>query len=264
MPTPFEQELLAMAARQRQASSPRPTAPLPDLPAGLFDSHEVPAAIQRAAQTAPPQVATTPSHAEDAAAWATLEAAHNSYIEEQFEGSSLMGPRNEVPRPPSTVEAALAGQASVTDLQALWGVPAEFRASHDQTVAYEDFELDRDLPGSGAPNPAVRFQMGREDPPARPFSRQMVQTGGEVVSQRTANGQFRAVERPRTPRPQSAQPAGRQAGPRPAGAPNATARAMTAMADIQAPVGAPVGPSSAPVPSRYDRLRQPSSFDIDD
>lgn len=165
------------------------------------------------------------------------------------------------------IQAALAGEASAEQLQHLWGVPGE-------TPAYEDFELDHDhLPGSAAPNPTARFQMGRQDPPVRHFSRELNPLDAEVVSQRDASGHFQAVDRPRpaptAPRPASARPV-RQTGPAsaravlpPAGAPQAAVRAMAALANVQP---API-PSPAPaggVPSRYQRLRQPSNIKIDD
>lgn len=275
MPTPFEQELLVLAARQREANNASTgERELPSLD-GLFGAPSPPVAA------APSEIAPM----SEEAAWRTLLAEHRSAVAAVERGEELpqgwqpvqaqAAPQNvpmevleglwdtsEAQEPGElTVESALAGEASVEQLQNLWGVPGG-------VPAYEDFDLGggQDLPGTGAPNPRARFQMGRQEPPIRPFRREMTPMDAEVVSQRDSSGHFHAVERPRTAVHRDRPPSARvpQGGPRqPAGAPQAASRAMAVMATVEvAPAVVPTRPSG--VPSRYQRLLQPSSIDIDE
>lgn len=61
----------------------------------------------------------------------------------------------------------------------------------------EEIEFDQDFTeGAGAPNEAVRFQVGREDPPQRSFGHPTASSqDGMVVSQRGPDGRFQAQAR---------------------------------------------------------------------
>lgn len=73
-------------------------------------------------------------------------------------------------------------------------------------ASVDTFNIDYDLDdntevGRGFPNEAVRFQVGRESPPHRPFSAQNQSQDGVVVSQRGAGGRFETTSQRRSYEP---------------------------------------------------------------
>lgn len=62
----------------------------------------------------------------------------------------------------------------------------------DETVRF-DIEFDQEVEGSTSPNEAVRFRVDRDNPPPVSMIRDLVPTGGRVVSVRGVDGRFRSA-----------------------------------------------------------------------
>jgi hypothetical protein len=142
------------------------------------------------------------------------------------------------------------------------------------------FDTDELLEGTTVPNEAVRFQVGRQDPPVHSFHREMHAIDGEVVSQRGQDGQFHTTPRPirppqERPRPNE-QPQGRFRGrppqgrsrvPRPEPPPIDRSTIKTAMERVvgpdfvSTPGGAPQQDSSGSAPTALERIAGPSFLD---
>lgn len=113
-------------------------------------------------------------------------------------------------------------------------------------------EFDEAPEGATAPNEAVRFQVGRQDPPPTSFSRQTHPgpSEGRVVSRRGADGRFET-----TIRRQALQPRDPVRRHDPVGNPHSQGHGKA----VPAPPPAPVRPP----PSRYERISGPDPFGDD-
>jgi len=208
MVTPYEQELLAMA-RTHASQNTRVADPiLPELPADLFGvPNEVPAA--QVYRTLPNSFHIEASAIEEAGPMPDLGAIMMQRAMQEI------------------------GQNNLAILSA-------------EDSFQINFEAEEALAGAGAPNERVRFQVGRESPPADYFSRSQNSTDGEVVSQRSAAGRFQPV---------------RPAVVRPVITPVREARSL-----VSRPVASSQAPRQAPIPrehikSSYERLMGPSHLD---
>jgi len=113
------------------------------------------------------------------------------------------------------------------------------------------FDMEANLPGTGAPNEAVRFQVGRQSPPPTTFNRELHPgpSEGQVVSRRSPTGQFEAIRRRAMDSPalRPADPV-RRADP-------------LARPPVVRNIRRPAGPPQPPPPTRWERLNGPDPFD---
>lgn len=258
MPHPTDQELwaLLLAERRRNAQSLRTVAHttpvLPDLlpemllsPSALREIEAV-QGMRSAASYLPPREAQTVESPvfepqEEPNIWASLaprpEPRQTQAAFDLEEGLAWTINLDEPePTPSGDIESLFMASA----------LRETGETSYQPTASsfYDDFTFNsyEDMPieGTTEPNPAARFQVGRESPPRMAFSRDRVSSNdGAVVSSRTADGSWR-----------SSTPSTRAAAYRPA--PMARPVATVASRPI---ASTPRPPAAEPyVPSALERL----------
>lgn len=206
MPNQREQELLALlqAERLRNGSSaPTPElAPLPELdPAMLLSAsaqREVEAAqgFRRFLETSvePPtparneEVNLYSSDWEISAQDLSVDASRSMEANDDLESLFMADAQRE--RLATSNVPDLDNLFMERALRETGGVMPESVVASDFGIAFDDDSFER-----ASPNEAVRFQVGRESPPARPFMARQVPTDGEVVARVGSRG-FERVPRP--------------------------------------------------------------------
>jgi hypothetical protein len=112
-----------------------------------------------------------------------------------------MFPPNPEPEEPADIDL---DEGLVAEVFRPRDVPEDFQALTDGPEDAFPVEFDAgemiDSEMRTSPNEAVRFQVGRTDPPRRTFGRQIQHQDGVEVSRRVADSGFQAINRP-APRP---------------------------------------------------------------
>ncbi len=277
MPTPFEEELLAMArAQSREAAQAEAPTPLPDLAPEMLLSASAQQEFQAARGFFPqrsPVMATDMSdiaRQQRPAREPAPRPAPRQVEAIDFEmGGDSMDLTDEDLAPPvhgRSVQAS-SGDALLSSLfmnreaqEALGAAGGAFDGGGGFDIG---FDTDFDVPeGRGTPIAGARWQVGREDPPAMPFYREPTPragpSDGTVVSSRGPNGTWQTRPAASAPRHASARPVGTPHVQRMV--PNRLDFIRQAAAADPAPAPTPV---SAPRPaprtvspgiSRYDRI----------
>jgi len=207
MPSKLEQELLALAAeqgRQNQAGVEAPVPNLPPLEPGSLLSATALGELQAARD-----IRAREAQAREALAdpWSSLLPRHRTVEAAQVE---IQRPEvREVPFEMSVSRAELEAADDGISVSALASLFMNNEAhaqadlmgiahieDHSEPMASEmDIEFDSDFGGGAAPNEAVRFRVGQEDPPPSSFYRgPAVNTDGRVVSQIGDDGRFHRVD----------------------------------------------------------------------
>lgn len=149
----------------------------------------------------------------------------------------------------SQIAEMLLGREGRAQLDLAESMGMTLEASPDDSFRVE-FDGADDLPRT-QPNEAVRFQVGRQSPPAvHMVHRDTIPTGGEVVSTRGADGRFRPVAT-ETARPASTAPLSHR---RTLPTPEAPRRA-TSLPE------APEAPERQHRPTAWDRISGPDLID---
>lgn len=176
MPTPYEQELLDMS---RRANAVEPTAgpALPEIDPRMLLSAAAASEVDAARSlTAPSLVVQQARRAQD-----RIAAQQDALVMDQLRAPAELPSLDSIFMASATREIGmnpddLANAVTAGDIDSF-------------SIGY-DTDIDYDEGVRGVPNEAVRFQVGRESPPRRPFSAQSQSTDGVVVSQRSAGGRF--------------------------------------------------------------------------
>lgn len=280
MPTPFEEELLAMARAQSreaaQAEAPTP-ATLPDLNPEMLMSASAQKEFQAARGFFPqrsPVMATdlsdiaqeqrqrpsrelAPRPTRQAAAPADFDFDMGDSME--LTDADLAPPVHGRSVQASSEDALLSSLFMNREAQEALGSGGGYAAGDDGFNI--GFDSDIDIPeGRGTPIASARWQVGREDPPAMPFYREptprMGPSDGTVVSSRGPNGSWQTTPRAQAPRPASARAVGTPHVQR-----NIPNRLDFISQAASAPPDPPPRPAPAPAPapryasvSRYDHI----------
>ncbi len=183
MPTPYEQELLEMSRKANAVEVPKGPQ-LPDLDPNMFLSSAGAFEFQAAQALSEPRVDLVEQVARQA-----LDHIHRAA--ERTVVASLQA--SERPSLESLFMASAARETGMDLVDAMSFAVAS--TADDFDIAYDADDIDTGA--RGVPNPAVRFQIGRESPPPSYFSASRQMTDGQVVATRS-NGRFESTV-PRIP-----------------------------------------------------------------
>lgn len=275
MPTPFEEELLAMArAQSREAAQTEAHTPsaLPDLSPEMLLSASAQKEFQAARGFFPQRSPVMATDLSDIAREQQRPAreliprpAPRQVEAIDFEmGGDSMDLTDEDLAPPvhgrsvqaSADDALLSSLFMNREAQEALGAGAGGDAAGFDIAFDTDFDVMPE--GRGTPIASARWQVGRESPPSMPFSREPRPgpSDGTVVSSRGPNGTWQTRPSATSPRPPSA---------RPVGTPHVQRMVPNRLDFIRqaaaAEPQAPTAPAPRPAPrpaspgiSRYDRI----------
>lgn len=282
MPTPFEEELLAMARAQSreaaQAEAPTPSA-LPDLSPEMLLSASAQKEFQAARGFFPQRSPVMATDLSDIAQQQRPQRqprelaprpAPRQASDFDFDTNDSLELTDEDLSPPVPGRSVQASGADplLSSLfmnreaqEALGASGGAFDGGGGFDIGF-DTEFDV-AEGRGTPIQSARWQVGREDPPVMPFYREPTPragpSDGTVVSSRSANGTWQTRPAASAPRPASARPVGTPHVQRMV--PNRLDFIRQAAAADPAPAVSAPAPRPAPRPvsaspgiSRYDRI----------
>lgn len=256
----LDDQLLALLAEQRRKNAAAETtaeSQLPDLDPTMLLSAAGRSELQNAEA-----YNTTPWAPPTAGGFSTIDA-RNRVASERPQGTTTIptapAPTVDLTALFMTSEAAaqaeLSGEVVESNYSSLSGADDDFPIQFADEIQFSA----EDIPGTGAPNESVRFQLGREAPRATPFYSREVHGGrsdGQVVSRIGSDGHFHPTEAPTT----MSQP------PRPV-VPAPRSNNNWGSTRVAGTRTLPTGPAAAPpvdrssIPSKMQRLMKGGLFD---